>query len=96
MNRFGFLVAAALAIAIPMSAQQKSSGTQASAPAAKQLTTDELRKYLEQKGKYVFLDVRETKELEELGTVKDHIHIPLGELEKRLNELPKDKLIITL
>jgi hypothetical protein len=96
MNRFGILLAAALAIAIPMAAQEKAQPDAKSSPAAKQLTTDELRRYLEQKGKYVFLDVREAKELEDLGTVENHIHIPLGDLENRLNELPKDKLIITL
>ena len=43
----------------------------------------------------VLLDVREPWELEEFGTRKGYINIPLGELEKRLDELPKDKLILT-
>lgn len=47
------------------------------------------------KGDVVLLDVREAKELEELGTIKGAIHIPLGELEKRAGELPKDKTILT-
>jgi len=46
-------------------------------------------------GKTVLLDVREPKELEEFGTLDGAIHIPLGQLEKRLGELPKDKLILT-
>jgi rhodanese-related sulfurtransferase len=46
-------------------------------------------------GKTVLLDVREPKELEELGTVEGSIHIPLGQLEARLGELPKDKVILT-
>jgi hypothetical protein len=46
-------------------------------------------------GKVVFLDVREPKELEELGTLPGYINIPLGQLEKRLGELPKDKAILT-
>jgi rhodanese-related sulfurtransferase len=46
-------------------------------------------------GKVLLLDVREPKELEEFGTIEDSIHIPLGQLEKRLDELPKDRLILT-
>jgi hypothetical protein len=46
-------------------------------------------------GKVVFLDVRERQEVEDLGTLEGYINIPLGELEKRLNELPKDKAILT-
>jgi len=61
----------------------------------KQLSADELKRYLEKDGKIFFLDVREPKELEELGTIKGYVNIPLGQLETRLSEVPKDKLIIT-
>ena len=47
------------------------------------------------KGDVVVLDVREDSELVETGTVKGAIHIPLGQLETRLGELPKDKVILT-
>jgi len=47
------------------------------------------------KGDVVVLDVREPNELAETGTVKGAIHIPLGQLEARLGELPKDKVILT-
>ena len=43
----------------------------------------------------VLLDVREPWELEEYGTRAGYINIPLGELESRLDELPKDKSILT-
>jgi rhodanese-related sulfurtransferase len=39
--------------------------------------------------------VREPKELAELGTIKGYVNIPLGQLESRLSEIPKDKLIVT-
>jgi rhodanese-related sulfurtransferase len=67
-----------------------------SAQQGKNITTEELEKYLEQKDKIFFLDVREPKEIAELGSVEGYVNIPLGELEKRLGEIPKDKLIITL
>jgi rhodanese-related sulfurtransferase len=62
---------------------------------AQTVSTEELEKYLKDK-RVFFLDVREPKEIQELGSVKGYVNIPLGELEKRLNEVPKDKLIITL
>ncbi len=36
-------------------------------------------------GNVVLLDVREPKEIEDLGTIEGAINIPLNELEKRLN-----------
>jgi rhodanese-related sulfurtransferase len=40
----------------------------------------------------VILDVRTNKEVA-LGRIDNSIHIPLGELTKRMDELPKDKII---
>ena len=42
-----------------------------------------------------FLDVRTEAEIKELGSLLDYYNIPLDELEKRLDELPKDRLILT-
>ena len=47
------------------------------------------------KGDVVLLDVRDPKEIDELGGYEGAINIPLPELEKRLGELPKDKIILT-
>jgi len=60
----------------------------------KNLSADELKELLEKK-KIFFLDVREPKELTELGTIKGYVNIPLGQMEGRLSEIPKDKLIVT-
>ena len=46
-------------------------------------------------GDTVLLDVRDPKEIEELGGYEGAINIPVTELEKRLGELPKDKTILT-
>ena len=43
----------------------------------------------------VLLDVREAWELEKYGTREGYIPLPLFELEDRLDELPKDKMILT-
>ena len=47
------------------------------------------------KGDVIMLDVRDPKEIDELGGYEGAINIPLPELEKRLGELPKDKRILT-
>jgi len=60
------------------------------------ITTEELEKYLKDGKNIFFLDVREPKEIAELGSVEGYVNIPLGELEKRLKEVPKDKLVVTL
>ena len=59
------------------------------------LTPDELKKLIDAKTKFVFLDVREPKELEEFGTVDGYVNIPLSQLEKRVNEIPKDARIVS-
>ncbi|MBK5292891.1 MAG: hypothetical protein JJE04_14615 [Acidobacteriia bacterium] len=64
---------------------------QAAAPAsAKSLTTEDLKKLVDSKSKFFFLDVREPKELEELGTMKGFVNIPLSQVEARLSEIPRN------
>ena len=48
-----------------------------------------------QDGKVFFLDVREPKEIEELGSYEGYVNIPMSQLEARLGELPKDRPILT-
>ncbi|MBL8175956.1 MAG: hypothetical protein JNK48_14865 [Bryobacterales bacterium] len=61
----------------------------------RQLTAEEAEKELSEHDIFL-LDVREPKELEESGTIQGYVNIPLGQLESRLKEVPKDKVIITL
>jgi len=65
-----------------------------SAPKAQKMASDDVLTLVE-KGEVFFLDVREPKELEELGTFEGYVNIPLGQIEKRLAEIPKDQAIIT-
>ncbi|MGH9323110.1 MAG: rhodanese-like domain-containing protein [Vicinamibacteria bacterium] len=43
----------------------------------------------------LLLDVREPHEIAELGTIEGYVNIPIDELEARLDELPRDKTILT-
>ncbi|MDP3719006.1 MAG: hypothetical protein Q8T13_14685 [Acidobacteriota bacterium] len=68
--------------------------TSSAQPKAQRMAADDVMTLVE-KGQVFFLDVREPKELEEFGTFEGYVNIPLGQLEKRLAEVPKDKAIIT-
>ena len=57
--------------------------------------SDELEKFIKEQSNLFFLDVRDPKEIEELGSLKGYVNIPLADLEKRLSEVPKDKTILT-
>lgn len=80
-----------VAVAITMAAAQTSQPTPPKAP---KMASDDVMALLE-KGEVYFLDVREPDELVKLGTLEGYVNIPLGQIEKRLNEIPKDKAIIT-
>ena len=70
------------------------SGPPPAQPKAQKMASDDVLALVE-KGEVFFLDVREPKELEELGTFDGYVNIPLGQIEKRLAEIPRDKAIIT-
>jgi rhodanese-related sulfurtransferase len=85
MKRLLLTALASLSLALPLIAQDGPD---------RRVQADEIDKYIQEK-KVFFLDVREPKEIEELGTLEGYYNIPIGDLEKRLGELPKDKLILT-
>ena len=87
------LVAAAFSI-VPLVTMAQQPSTPSTAPNAPKMASDEVMALLE-KGEVFFLDVREPSELEELGTLEGYVNIPVGQIEKRLKEIPKDKAIIT-
>jgi rhodanese-related sulfurtransferase len=66
-------------------------GAAAAAAEAPRVEAAEVKR-LSEKGEAVIIDVR-NKEAYDLEHAEGAISIPLGELEGRLKELPKDKLI---
>ena len=87
------LVVAAL-LTVPVVTMTQQPPNPAAQPKAERMASDDVLALLE-KGEVFFLDVREPRELEELGTLEGYVNIPVGEIEKRLKEIPKDKAIIT-
>lgn len=65
----------------------------ASGDGVRRVTPDEVRDLL-QKGKAVLVDVRAEASYK-AGHVKGALLIPLGDIEARARELPKDKMIVT-
>ncbi|HTQ53569.1 MAG TPA: rhodanese-like domain-containing protein [Bryobacteraceae bacterium] len=90
MTRRDLLLEAAALCALPALAGADQSGE------PKQLSAEELEKLLEKPGNIFFLDVRPPEEIKALGTIKGYVNIPLAQLEDRLGEIPKNKLIVTL
>jgi predicted sulfurtransferase len=88
-----FLVAPLVASSQPAQAPAGQSAP-APQPQAPRMASDDVGALLE-KGEIFFLDVREPWELEKLGTFEGYVNIPVGQIEKRLNEIPKDKTIVT-
>jgi predicted sulfurtransferase len=88
------LLLAAAFLLVPVVAMAQTARPAAAPPKAPKMSSDDVMTLLE-KGEVFFLDVREPKELEELGTFEGYVNIPLGQIEKRLDEIPKDKAIIT-
>jgi predicted sulfurtransferase len=81
-------------LAMPVLTMTQQQTTPAAQPKAEKMASDDVLALLE-KGEVFFLDVREPRELEELGTLEGYVNIPVGEIEKRLKEIPRDKAIIT-
>ena len=46
-------------------------------------------------GRVLLLDVRTALELAEAGTIPGAVHIHLGELAERVEELPRDRPVLT-
>lgn len=88
MRRFVLAVCGVLLVAALAYTQS------APAPQAPKMDSDDVFALVE-KGEVFFLDVREPDELEKLGTLEGYVNIPLGQIEQRLAEVPKDKAIIT-
>jgi rhodanese-related sulfurtransferase len=59
------------------------------------ITADEAHAMVQKDQKLLFLDVRNADEIARNGSLKGYVNIPVDQLEGRLNEVPKDRKIIT-
>ena len=63
--------------------------------AAERIPIAELKKKIDSGKGPIIVDVREKKEIKESGAIPGAKHIPINQLEKRLDELPKGAEIVT-
>lgn len=71
-------------------------GLALAAPALAQperMEIDELKRQLDAGAEVLLIDVREDHEVES-GSIPGAIHIPLGELESRMSDIPKDVRLV--
>ena len=54
----------------------------------------DLKKKLDSSKKPIVIDVREKKEIAESGMIPGAVHIPMGQVEKRTSEFPKNAEIV--
>jgi len=54
----------------------------------------DLKKKIESSKKPIVIDVREPKEVAESGMIPGALHIPMGQIEKRMAEFPKNSEIV--
>ena len=85
----------ALIVALSASALVFAGSAPAQPDAARKVAPEELKQMIEKKEKFFFLDVREPDEIEKLGTLPGYVNIPLSQLERRLPEVPRNRLIVS-
>lgn len=54
------------------------------------IAISDLKKKLDSGDKFLLIDVREDWELKQDGAIPGAIHIPVGELDARMKDIPKD------
>ena len=57
---------------------------------SERIAISELKAKLDSGETFLLIDVREDGELEADGAIKGAIHIPVGELDARMKDIPKD------
>jgi len=89
------VVGALLVFGLAASAQGKAAPAQAQAEKkTERIAVTELKKRLDSGTKLLLIDVREDVELEQDGAIEGAIHIPVGELDARMKDIPKDVQLV--
>jgi len=91
-------LAGALLAAVPLAYSANSPQADGAAAASKThvLSREEFDKLLAQPGKVLVVDVRRPDEVSDIGGVPVYLSVQVGELEKNLAWIPRDRVIVTL
>ena len=87
-----------LLLAILSSAQQNVGGATAKGPTSdtKMLTRSELEELLAKPNEILIIDVRRPDEIKDIGGFPVYLNVQIGELEKSLAWIPRERKIITV
>ena len=88
-----FALASVMLVGILLSSQLAVAQKQESKQ-PERIAISELAKKLDSGEKLLLIDVREDWELEKDGAIPGAIHIPMAELDKRMNDIPKDVQLV--
>jgi 3-mercaptopyruvate sulfurtransferase SseA len=58
------------------------------------IAVSDLKKKLDSGEKFLLIDVREDWELKQDGAIPGAVHIPMGELDARMKDIPKDVEVV--
>jgi 3-mercaptopyruvate sulfurtransferase SseA len=75
-------------------AQPQPSAKEQPAKQPERITAADLKKKLDSGEKMLLIDVREDWELKADGAIPGAIHIPVGELDARMKDIPKDVQLV--
>ncbi len=70
--------------------QQKTEAQEQKTKQPERIAVSDLKKKLDSGEKFLLIDVREDWELKQDGAIPGAIHIPVGELDARMKDIPKD------
>ena len=75
-------------------AAQQNKPKEATAKEPSRIAVTDLKKKLDSGEKFLLIDVREDYEIKQDGAIPGAIHIPMGELDARMKDIPKDVEIV--
>ena len=85
-KRLGIIAAAAWIVAVAFTACT----TVTQEDATERIAISQLKQKLDSGEEFLLIDVREDEELERDGAIAGAIHIPMGELDARMKDIPRD------
>ena len=85
-RRLGILAIATLVLATTFAAHS----TWAQDNTTERIAISQLKQKLDSGEEFLLIDVREDEELERDGAIAGAVHIPMGELDARMKDIPKD------
>jgi hypothetical protein len=87
IGRFGL---ACVVLAMAAGFGQRASAQEKKDKQPERIAVNDLKKKLDSGEKFILIDVREDWELKQNGAIPGAIHIPMGELDARMKDIPKD------